>query len=63
MQSHTGNTTTGAHTGTHATGAAGTGYNDYPEVNAQGKTGQGVSGHHVQGSGAYAAGHHVPGEF
>ena len=51
--------------GTHAVGSgpvSGTGYNNYPEVNASGRTGEGVSGHHVGGSGAHVAGQHLPGE-
>lgn len=59
-------THTGTTGGTHAVGngpISGTGYNNYPEVHAHGKTWEGVSGHHVPGSGAHVAGTHLPGKF
>jgi hypothetical protein len=58
-------THTGTTGGTHAVGngpISGTGYNNYPEVHAHGKTGEGVSEHHVPGSGAHVAGTHLPGK-
>jgi hypothetical protein len=57
---------TGTTGGTHAVGSgpvSGTGYNNSPEVNAHGQTGQEVTDHHVGGTGGYVAGQHVPGVF